>query len=241
MDNQTCVTDIIILMDESGSMMSMGDEPINSVNTFINEQQKNIINDGATFTLITFNDKQRRIIDRQKLIDVKPVKQESYNPEFLTALNDAVCCTIQTELKSGKPCDKVLMIISDGEENSSKFFTLEDRNKFMTDVRDNYNWKIIFIGANLDVTKMGVDPSHCASFKQSMSGDLYQLVRQVSQTVNVFRRSKSEGYVDAELDSLPETTTTVKFSHSTSSQTSNSCSDSIIDLTGLQMPQLIRQ
>jgi len=198
------VTDIIVIMDESGSMSSMGKEPVQSANAFIQEQKKNNIYDGSRVTLVTFNVKSNRVIDNMLLSDVKELKDESYSPSGGTALNDAVCTTIDHKLESGKPDNIVLLIITDGEENSSSKFSTADTRKRIELVQKNHDWKVLFIGANIDAFTDGcnisVNHNRCAQFDQHLPGDLLCLMRTTSKHVNEYRRARTEGDIDAELN-----------------------------------------
>lgn len=201
-EKDSVVTDVVIVFDESGSMESMGVEPIQAVNAFIKGQQNNC-EDGATMTLVMFNNNNRRIIDRVPLNDVSLIDESVYSPGGCTALNDAVCETIEAELQSKKPKNKVMVIVTDGLENSSLRHTLGDRKRAIENVRDNYDWKTIFIGANLDIEKegesMGINGNQCAEFDQHIPGSLLNLSRQTSDTVRDFRRSQTEGNKDIDL------------------------------------------
>lgn len=197
------VTDVIVIMDESGSMSSMGNEPVQSANAFIQDQKKNSIDDGSRVTLVTFNVTSKRVIDNMLIADVNELKDESYFPSGGTALNDAVCTTIDHKLESGKPDNVVLLIITDGDENSSSKFSTTDTRKRIELVQKKHDWKVLFIGANIDAFADGcnisVNSNSCAQFDQHRNGDLLFLMRTASEQVNDYRRARTEGDVDAEL------------------------------------------
>lgn len=197
------VIDIIIVLDESGSMIYMGNEPIQSANAFIQEQQK-IADDGSTITLVTFNDESNRLIDEQLLSDVKELSEDSYHPTGPTALNDAVCTTIDNKLKSKKSDSVILLIITDGEENYSKWFSAADTKKRIEKVQKEHDWKVVFIGANIDSfsegQKISVDSDKCVQYNQSLPGNLLFLLRSVSGNVSEYRKSRSDGDIEANLN-----------------------------------------
>ena len=99
-------------MDKSGSMHSMGDEPLQALNGFIQEQRK-AIKDDATFSLWTFNDKVQLVIDDQPLQLVKEINE--YEPEGMTAMNDAIGKAIITKYRKFKSNNVVCLIITDGK------------------------------------------------------------------------------------------------------------------------------
>lgn len=196
------VTDIIIILDESGSMASMGKEPVRSVDAFIQEQKKNA-DDDATLTLMTFNTKSTRVIDNQHISEVKNLQDELYAPCGSTALNDAVCQMIDHKLNSDKPDNVVLLIITDGEENSSNTFSTANTRERIEKVQKDHDWKVMFIGANIDAFAEGrnlsVNSSMCAQYDQNLPDNLLFLMRTTSEQVSDYRRDRTNGDNEAEL------------------------------------------
>jgi hypothetical protein len=204
MSSTSIVTDIIVILDESGSMLVMGSEPVHSVNSiFVEQKNKQKFDDGATATLVTFNDKSVRVIDSEKFSELKELTMKDYNPEGKTMLNDTICNTIKTKLDSSKPHNVILMIITDGEENASITYSRDDVKRMIKLAEDNYDWKVIFIGANIDVfssgNKMNIGSNRCAEFNQMVSGSLLTLCRSTSICVENYRRCRSEGSCDSDL------------------------------------------
>jgi len=196
------VTDIIVILDESGSMISMGDEPVQSANAFIQEQRKNA-DDDATITLVTFSIESTRVIDDQLLSEVKDLSDDLYSPGGSTALNDAVCATIDHKIESEKSDNVILLIITDGEENSSRRFSTADTRKRIEKVQKDHDWKVIFIGANIDAfaegNNLSVDRGRCAQYDQNIYGNLLYLMRSTSKQVSDYRRARSDGDREADL------------------------------------------
>jgi Mg-chelatase subunit ChlD len=205
--NESVTTDVIVILDKSGSMQIMGNEPVQSVNAFLEEQKKDSVDDGAVFTFTTFNSKSEVIVDHIPIVSAEAIAEDSYKPDGGTALNDAVCFTIEAELKSDKPTNKVVLIITDGQENASQHYTTEDTRKMIADCQENHDWKFIFIGANIDAFATGhnisVDRAQCSQFAQNMPGDLLQMCRQTSCNVNDFRRARTDGFEQPELVAAP--------------------------------------
>ena len=201
-NNKQNITDIIVIFDKSGSMSCMGDEPLQSVNIFIKQQKKENI-EGTRFSLIMFSTTYNKVIDNILLKDVKKLEKHQYRPNGSTSLNDVICNTIKDQLDSDKPSNKVLLIVTDGMENSSQEYSYKDRKDYINNVRDNYDWKVIFIGANLDVQRvassMGIDRQSSAEFDQLSQGSLLQISRQTSDNINIYRRSRTEGNYNADI------------------------------------------
>ena len=201
------VTDVIIILDKSSSMLTMGNKPIESVNAFIEAQLAGDLNDGATFSFITFNNERYIIIDNVPIIDVKPIDKKMFLPTGTTALNDTVCNTIKETLASNKPNNKIVVIITDGEENSSYHYKTSDVKRMIKDCQDNHSWEFIFLGANIDAFSEGhninIPTSKCAQFNQECPEDLLQMVRQTSINISNYRRSRSNGYDNVNLVAAP--------------------------------------
>jgi len=163
--------DIIFILDESGSMLSMGNEPVDAINDFINDQKE--LKDNATFTLYTFNNKHRLIIDDKPLSNIKNITYAQYIPKNTTALYDAIAHAIND--KKQKPSNKnvVMVILTDGYENSSQNYVQNDIKRMINEMKDEYNWKFVFLGANQDAIitggKIGVHT--CCTFSTVSGGD----------------------------------------------------------------------
>lgn len=178
--------DIIIILDESGSMVDMGDEPIQSLNNFISEQKK--IVDDSKFTLWKFNTTYSNIFDDVLLQNV--VKFKDYNPSGMTALYDTIFKAINTKLKKHNHNSVICVIITDGVDNSSIKKASEIKS-LINMMENEYKWKFLFFGANIDTftegSKVGVSNNYCTTFKstpQSFRG----AVEMASQKVSSIRQ-----------------------------------------------------
>jgi len=148
-------TEIIVIIDESASMQKLTKETVASFNNFLKEQKA--LPDKATMSLTFFNTVHRQPYICANLKDIKPLDRNSYTPNDYTALLDAVGSTIDsvgTRLAalcdSDRPCRVVVVIITDGEENSSKEYSLDQVKNKIKEQQEKYSWKFIFLGANQD-------------------------------------------------------------------------------------------
>ena len=139
-------TEIICVLDRSGSMGGLAVEVVNSFNEFIADQRK--IPGKAKVTVVLFDDKYEVVHDRIKLEDVPELTGEVYFTRGMTALNDAIGKTIQNV---DKKRDKViLMIQTDGQENASQEYTKSGTIKKMVEEKEKKGWEVMFLGANID-------------------------------------------------------------------------------------------
>ena len=155
------LTEIVYILDESGSMGSVKDDTIGGFNEFV-EQQKEIEGD-AIFTLIKFSDYYKVIEQGTLLESVKPLNKETYSPSYSTALLDAVGKTINevgnrhdTLDEDEKPSKTLFVIVTDGHENSSEEYLEEGIiAKMVKNKRDKSGWEFLFLGADIDAWGSG--------------------------------------------------------------------------------------
>lgn len=173
-------THIAMVLDRSGSMLSVCDDTIGGVNSFIAEQKK--APGEATFTLFLFDHEFQRVYDQMNITGVAPLTSETYQPRGQTALLEAIWRTIdQTgrhllELNEEERPEKVLIvIITDGQENASaKEYTIEKVNKKIDHQRSVYSWEFVFLGANQDAitsaAKMGIGSASTMTYAANSIG-----------------------------------------------------------------------
>jgi uncharacterized protein YegL len=146
-------THIAMVLDRSGSMQSLRNEIIGGFNAFI-EEQKNV-EGKATVTLVQFDNEIDRMADFKPLPEIDPLTEKTYVPRGMTKLYDAIGLTVKTvqesiaNLKKGKPDKVLVLILTDGLENSSQEYdTAAIRG--LLDERQKDGWEFSFIGANQD-------------------------------------------------------------------------------------------
>jgi len=195
-------TEIIMVLDRSGSMRSIDKATVEGFNKFLDEQKNS---EGEAFvTLVQFDDRYEM---NYQSVPVKNVDELVLNETFIprggTALLDAVGKTIE-ELKTDR--DVIFVIITDGEENSSKVYKKEAIMK-MIETQTNEGWKFLFLAANQDAIQaggsIGIKGSNSINYS---SNDLStaNVFATVSSNMKQYRSSKfaSMNLSDVDLDSL---------------------------------------
>jgi len=142
---------ITMIVDRSGSMTSMGKEVIGGINSFYAEQKK--LPDPATVTYVQFDNVYEKVFENTPLAEVKDITSETFVPRGMTALYDAIGKTL-VEIAPVDGAKQVILIVTDGEENSSKEFT-HASVKAIVESSQKKGWEIIFMGANIDAEKVG--------------------------------------------------------------------------------------
>lgn len=159
---------VLIVLDSSGSMNFIKDETIEGFNSNLETIKAETGDMDTKISLVTFNDPGniKPIIWLKSVTTVEPLTEESYIPNNMTALYDAVGYTVkrfQEEVELNADDGVLLTIITDGQENSSKKWSQGKIKDLIGGLEAHPNWTTTFIGANQDVMlnagNMGVDNS----------------------------------------------------------------------------------
>jgi hypothetical protein len=176
-------TDISIVQDKSGSMSPLREDTIKGFNSFIADQKT--LPGKCLVTMMQFDTAFFMLYSGEDIQKVQPLTHETYKPDGSTALLDAIAQTIITTghrlealSESERPARVVVVIITDGEENSSKEYEGEKgRSKIFEMIRlqtEIYKWSFIFLGANQDAImageRIGIAKTHSLSYASTSKG-----------------------------------------------------------------------
>lgn len=152
--------DISIVLDRSGSMMSCRDATIEGLNSFINEQRTNTVE--TVLSVYQFDDVYETVFAGKTIHEVVPFSHETFVPRGSTSLLDAIGKTIDdtgrrlAALPESERPDRVLVVIvTDGGENSSTTYSHADVFAKIRHQESRYAWNFIFLGANQDAISVG--------------------------------------------------------------------------------------
>lgn len=184
---------IIILLDESGSMIVMDKELVDAINDFIKDQQT-ALSDDSTLTIWKFNTNCNKLYDNINLSEMKGLKYSDFHPSGMTSLYDAIGKSI-TDKKDDK--DVICLIITDGVENSSQEFSGKQAKYLINKMETENNWKFMYLGANQDSFKegenIGINTARCANFTTDASpNDLRSMARTASNSIKRFKTTGQE-------------------------------------------------
>lgn len=145
-------TEIIIVLDRSGSMSVIKADMEGGLNSFFEDQKKE---PGRCSVTLTQFDTEYEIV--YSGIDLKDVPKVEFTPRGATALLDAVGRTIHEVGKrlvdmdeANRPGRVIFLIITDGYENASKEFDQAQIKALITEQTEKYNWLFVYLGANQD-------------------------------------------------------------------------------------------
>ena len=152
------LTEMVFILDRSGSMDGLENDTIGGFNSFIKKQKKE---EGEVVVSTVLFDHQLEVIhDRVDLDEVPLLTEEEYYVGGCTALLDAMGQTIhhirkvQKSLKEEERPDKTIFIITtDGMENASTEYSYEKLRRLVEKQKREAEWEFLFLGANIDAIK----------------------------------------------------------------------------------------
>ena len=173
------LTEIVFILDRSGSMAGLEDDTIGGFNAMI-EKQKREPGDAYVSTLL-FDNVSEVVHDRVDIQKIESMTRKEYYVRGCTALLDAVGKAIHhigNVHKYARPEDRpektLFVITTDGMENASRQYSY-DRVKMMIERNtDKYGWEFLFLGANIDAAKeaarFGIRADRAANYHADSEG-----------------------------------------------------------------------
>ncbi|NMA68426.1 MAG: VWA domain-containing protein [Desulfitobacterium sp.] len=193
------LTELVFILDKSGSMSGLERDTIGGFNAML-KKQKTI--DGECYiTTVLFDHNHELLHDRIDIRAVSGITEREYEVGGTTALLDAIGRTINKIGNAQKHTDEdyraenvLFIIITDGEENSSREFSLEKIKMLIERQKNEYGWEFIFLGANIDAIstagQIGISPDRAQDFHAD--GEGIELNFQVmSEAVASYREQSS--------------------------------------------------
>jgi uncharacterized protein YegL len=171
-------TEIIFILDKSGSMAHLAADTIGGFNGFIESQKT--LEGKATLTTVLFDTNWKILHDGVDIKEVKSMTIADYIACGGTAMLDAIGEIINRvqdrhdELGEEKPDNVLFVITTDGEENSSRTFKKSQIEKMIKHQTNGHGWKFMFLGANMDAVKeaesIGISRNYATNYDYSIQG-----------------------------------------------------------------------
>jgi uncharacterized protein YegL len=163
-----------VILDKSGSMESVKADTIGGYNRFLTEQ-KALPTASETNLVLTLFDTSVVTSAVRPLAEVPELNAESYKPDGFTALLDAVHRTVRQLEENVGYYDRVLvLILTDGEENSSKEVTRAAVKALVEEKQATGKWTFVYMGANVDAFaeagKIGVPVGNAMAYSATPAG-----------------------------------------------------------------------
>jgi uncharacterized protein YegL len=176
---KTGLTELVFIIDRSGSMQGLESDTIGGFNAMLKEQQA--AEGEAVVTTVLFDNQYELLHDRIDIKAVSPLTSKDYTVGGGTALLDAMGKTIKKIRKAQEAtaeeyrAEKVLfVIITDGMENASRDYNAKDVKKRVERQKEEHGWEFIFLGANMDAIaeadKLGISANRAHSYRADRSG-----------------------------------------------------------------------
>ena len=149
------LTEIVFILDRSGSMRGLETDTIGGYNSLIEKQKKE--EGEAYISTLLFDDECEVLHDRVELSKIKSMTDKEYYVRGCTALLDALGGAIhhienvhKYAREEDRPEKTLFIITTDGQENSSKQYSYEKVKKMVERQKEKYGWEFLFLGANID-------------------------------------------------------------------------------------------
>lgn len=204
------LTELVFILDKSGSMGGLEADTIGGYNALLAKQQA--VEGECHITTVLFDNNYELLHDRIDIKAVSPITEKEYYVGGSTALLDAIGRTIhkignaQKHTHDDFRAEKVMfVIITDGEENSSREYTAEKVKAQIERQKTKYGWEFVFLAANIDAVqtaaRFGIAPNRAVEYLSDREGTNLNF-KAMSSAVAAFRQA---GAVDeASLEEIRE-------------------------------------
>ena len=152
------ITELVFILDRSGSMSGMEKDTIGGFNSMIEKQKKE---EGTVYvSTVLFSNTSKVIHDRVDIKDIKLMTEEDYQVNGCTALLDAIGGAIhhignvhKYARKEDVPEKTIFLITTDGMENASREYSSARVKEMIKRQEEKYGWEFFFVAANIDAVE----------------------------------------------------------------------------------------
>ena len=194
---RTGSTELVFILDKSGSMSGLESDTIGGYNSMLAKQKE--IEGECRITTVLFDNGYELLHDRFDIRAVSPITEKEYVIGGSTALLDAIGRTIhkianvQRHTSEEYRAEKVMfVIITDGEENSSREYSAQKIKAEIEKKKTKHGWEFIFLGANIDAVqtarRFGINSDRAVDYLADSTGTELNL-RVMSAAATNFRES----------------------------------------------------
>ena len=199
------LTEVVFILDRSGSMRGLEADTIGGFNSMIEKQRKE--EGEAYISTVLFDDQTEVIYDRVSVDKVEPMNDRQYYVRGCTALLDAIGGAInhianvhRYAREEDRPEKTMFIITTDGMENSSRMYTYKMVKKMVEKEKKKYGWEFLFLGANIDAIetagRFGIGADRAINYECDSVGVTLNY-QAISETISAVRKSKSKDELDS--------------------------------------------
>ena len=192
------LTEIVFILDRSGSMAGLEGDTIGGFNAMIRKQKDE---EGEAYvSTVLFDNYSEVIHDRVDIKMVQPMTRKEYYVRGCTALLDAVGGAIhhignvhKYAREEDRPERTLFVITTDGMENASREYTYDRVRQMIQRQKEKYGWEFLFLGANIDAAKeaarFGITEDRAANYHADSVGTavIYEAVSEAVCNVRASR------------------------------------------------------
>lgn len=200
------LTEIVFILDRSGSMRGLESDTIGGYNSLLEKQKKE--EGEAIISTVLFDDAQEVLHDRVDLKKIQSITEEEYYVRGCTALLDALGGAIhhignvhKYAREEDRPEKTLFIITTDGMENSSYRYTYDKVKKMVERQKERYGWEFLFLGANIDAIEVagrfGINADCAVNYKCDSIGTEINY-RAISKAISRVR--EADDYASCALD-----------------------------------------
>lgn len=181
------LTELVFILDKSGSMASLEKDTIGGFNSMIEKQKK--LDGECLVSCVLFDNGQKVIYDRVPIAEVEPMTDKDYCASGSTALVDALGLAIKHIGDIHKyireedvPEHTIFIITTDGMENASRIYSADKVRKMVGKKTEKHGWEFLYLAANIDAVEtgaaIGIKKGRAANYKCDAKGTglLYEAV-----------------------------------------------------------------
>ena len=205
------LTELVFILDRSGSMAGLEGDTIGGFNAMIEKQKREP--GEAYVSTVLFDNVSQVIHDRAEIQTIEPMTDRDYYVRGCTALLDAVGEAIhhignvhKYAREEDRPEKTLFIITTDGMENASRKYTYDRVKKMIRHQQEKYGWEFIFLGANIDAAReaarFGIREECAANYHADHKGTavIYEAMSEAVCNVRACRSMNADWKKNVEAD-----------------------------------------
>ena len=173
------LTEIVFLLDRSGSMSGLEADTIGGFNSLLEKQKKEP--GEAILSAVLFDHECEVIYDRVNIRNAEPMTEKQYYTRGSTALLDAlggavhhIATAHRYARDEDRPGKTIFVITTDGMENASRHWTYSEVRELVEHEKEKHDWEFLFLGANMDAIsaagRMGISADRAVRYEHDSAG-----------------------------------------------------------------------